>query len=741
MTATSKSPKSISPVYVERLLGLRDLLKTADSGKPVAAYIIPSEDPHMSEYCPECYKRREAISGFTGSAGIVVVTSDAALLWTDGRYFVQAEAELSPEWTLMRSGTTGVPSMEDWLAKNLPEGSKVAIDPELHTVNSTRTLQKKLESSMKELVLLGPETKGVQASSHNLVDQVWGSNRPAPPSAALRVHPIGFAGHGVRAKVASLRHQLISHLRDDANAAPSAAAAAAAAAAPIPHLLVSTLDEVAWLTNLRGSDVECSPVFLSYAIVHGRSGGSETKREGESEEDRKARVKREKEMAWTAEEEAKLYEEGESDDDLTVTLYVDLAKVAGAEVQAHLKREGIQVKSLGSITADLSTLAATSGSKSDVVFVDPARASAALLNTLSNKKKDSTRKRAREEDEETAPAPSPSTATAAAPSPPVSSVVKELTSPIVLAKALKNPAELQGMKEAHLRDAVAMAQFLSFLEKEIKGGRVFNEHEIHVELTARRAGQSGFLEPSFPTIAGADSNGAIIHYRAPVEGCASVSSETMLLLDSGAQFDCGTTDITRTMHFGTPSSHQRSCYTRVLQGHIALDRCIFPPGTIGSILDVLARTHLWRAGLNYLHGTGHGVGAALCVHEGPQSISSRLSPTATPLKKGMVVSNEPGYYETGAFGIRIENLITVVEKDTPFKFQNETYLGFEPLTLVPIQLKMVDPNMLSKDEIEWIDQYHATVYDKVASRLPAEDDVAQEWLRRNTRPLAEQLQA
>eukprot|EP00878_Enallax_costatus_P008513 GHUV01008900.1.p1 GENE.GHUV01008900.1~~GHUV01008900.1.p1 ORF type:complete len:383 (+),score=74.73 GHUV01008900.1:673-1821(+) len=317
--------------------------------------------------------------------------------------------------------------------------------------------------------------------------------------------------------------------------------------------------------------------------------------------------------------------------------------------------------------------------------------------------------------------------------------VIDLSSPIVAAKAIKSEAELAGMREAHLRDSVAICDFLQWIEQKVGSGATLTEVEVDLELTGRRKQQQGFVEPSFPTIAGANGNGAIIHYRAQQETCKTVDGNTLLLIDSGGQYDCGTTDITRTVHFGTPTAHQKRCYTRVLQGHIALSQAVFPEGTPGSAIDALARLPLWSDGLNYRHGTGHGVGAALNVHEGPQSISTRYWIT-TPLQVGMICSNEPGYYEDGSFGIRVENLLVIKEADTEFRFGGSTFMAFEDLTLVPIQTKMIEPALLTPLEEQWLDGYHRKVWEAVSPRLQDKPETL-DWLKRNTAPLRDQLLA
>ena len=309
----------------------------------------------------------------------------------------------------------------------------------------------------------------------------------------------------------------------------------------------------------------------------------------------------------------------------------------------------------------------------------------------------------------------------------------EAASPVVAAKALKNDAELAGMREAHLRDGVALAHVLCWLDAKAAAGGGFDEVELDGVVTAARAAQAGFLEPSFPTIAGVDGNGAVIHYRAEAGSAATAGPASMVLLDSGGQFECGTTDVTRTVSMApAPSPHQAACFTRVLQGHIALDSTVFPEGTPGLALDAFARAPLWRAGLNYRHGTGHGVGAALAVHEGPQSISTRLT-VHTPLDERMVVSIEPGFYEDGAFGIRIENLVSVARAETPHAFGGQRYFKFERLTLAPLQKKLIDLSLLSPEEVKWIDAYHAEVWDKVGPRVA--DQSVKAWLKEACTPL------
>ena len=616
----------------QKLANLRDAMKTAQ----VDAFIVPSEDPHMSEYPPDCHARREFISGFDGSAGTAVVTKDAAALWTDGRYFLQAEEQLGPEWVLMRAGTPGVPDIHDWLTSTLKEGSRVGIDPTVHTIDAAEALKRQLEEADMELVSL----------EDNPVDEAWGDARPAAPKDGLRIHDMKWAGASASEKIQNMRAEMKE--------------------AGVNALAVTMLDEVAWLLNLRGSDVSYNPVFMSYVLI------TET----------------------------------------SAQLFVDEAKIDDA-IAAHLKEAGVEVRQYGEAFDAVTEIAKQGGR----IWMDPSKVSFAIkvAAVKGSEKQVGGRKRGR--------------GTSSGP-------VLAKASPVSQAKGVKNAAELAGHVEAHLRDGVALAKFLSWLDKTIASGKILTEVEIDEHLTAQRAAQEGFIEPSFPTIAGAGPNGAVIHYRAQRETCRKVDANTLLLIDSGGQYDCGTTDITRTMHFGTPTEHQKACYTAVLQGHIQLDQAIYPEGTPGCALDTLARTPLWRMGLNYRHGTGHGVGAALNVHEGPQSISHRFG-NLQPLLPGMVCSNEPGYYEDGSFGIRIENLFIIVESPTPFRFGGQSYYGSERLTMCPIQKKMMNPDLMTENEINWVNAYHKQVYDAIAPRLEADQDTeALEWLKDATSPLS-----
>lgn len=488
----------------------------------------------------------------------------------------------------------------------------------------------------------------------NLVDEIWKESRPKPPNNLIRVHDLKYAGLDVASKLSSLRSELVQ--------AGSSA------------LVVSMLDEIAWLLNLRGSDIPHSPVMYAYLIV----------------EIDKAK------------------------------LFVDNSKVT-PDVMEHLKSAGIELKPYDAILSEVKSLAAQ-GAR---LWLDRSSLNAAIVNTYT-----AACERQYKHIEKTNKTPKNDGLNGWSSAP--AGVYK--ASPISWAKAIKNAAELEGMRNCHLRDAAALAQFWAWMEEEIDKGVKLTEVEVADKLLEFRSRQSGFMDTSFDTISGSGANGAIIHYKPEPDNCSIVDRNKLFLLDSGAQYVDGTTDITRTVHFGEPKAWEKECFTRVLQGHIALDQAVFPENTPGFVLDAFARSYLWKIGLDYRHGTGHGVGAALNVHEGPQSISFRYG-NMTPLQKGMIVSNEPGYYEDHTFGIRIENLIVVKEVNTPIRFGGIDYLGFEKITFVPIQAKLIDLSLLSAEEITWLNDYHSQVWEKVSPLL---DGSALQWLQNNTQPLVMQ---
>ncbi|XP_027107686.1 aminopeptidase P2-like isoform X1 [Coffea arabica] len=621
----------------QKLGDLRELFSKPNIN--IDAYIIPSQDAHQSEFIAECYMRRAYISGFTGSAGTAVVTKDKAALWTDGRYFLQAEQQLSSSWILMRAGNMGVPTTSEWLNSVLAPGCRIGIDPFLFSSDAAEELKEAISKRKHELVYL---------YDCNLVDEVWKASRPKAPNKPIRLHDLKYAGLDVSSKLSSLRSEL-------AGAGASA-------------IVISMLDEVAWLLNLRGKDIPHSPVMYAYLIV-------------------------------------------EIDG---AKLFTDNSKVT-SEVMEYLKNAGIDLCPYESILSEIESLAERGAG----LWLDTSSINAAIVNTYRSACDKYFSGRGYQNEIERSNGESSGR------------YAVYRSSPVSLAKAVKNDAELEGMRNCHLRDGAALAQFWSWLEEEILKDVVLTEVQVADKLLEFRSMQDGFLDTSFDTISGSGANGAIIHYKPEPGTCSIVHADKLFLLDSGAQYHDGTTDVTRTVHFGEPSSRQRECFTRVLQGHIALDQAVFPENTPGFVLDAFARSALWKIGLDYRHGTGHGVGAALNVHEGPQSISFRFG-NMTPLLKGMVVSNEPGYYEDHSFGIRIENLLFVKELDTPNNYGGHAYLGFEKLTFVPIQTKLIEVSLLSDAEINWVNDYHKQVWEKVSTLL---DGSARQWLWNNTRPL------
>uniref|UniRef100_A0A7S1T924 PPIase cyclophilin-type domain-containing protein n=1 Tax=Compsopogon caeruleus TaxID=31354 RepID=A0A7S1T924_9RHOD len=588
----------------------------ADRG--IDALLVPSRDPHNTEMVPPRFARREFVSCFSGSAGTAVVTKEEALLWTDGRYFLQAERELPDGWTLMRDGDMGSPTIPQWLVEHLPDGAVVSADSRVISL----TEHDRLKQAGVTLKL----------ANENIVDTIWGEQRPHLPPSAARIHPVVIAGASIQEKVDAICQDM-----ERAN---------------VDAFVCSMLDEVCWLVNIRGLDVPCVPVVYAYAIVH-KSGD--------------------------------------------VSLFIDEDKVSD-QVRTVLESSRVSVLPYDDIFTAIAELA----KRESRFWMDPSTCTYALYD-----------------------------ATQSIGGAEVDVIFDQ--SPVLRRKSIKNTAELQGMRDAHLRDGAALCAFLDHLEKIIESGEEPTEFQVGEMVRAFRARQEGFIDTSFDTIAGSGPNGAIIHYRAERDQSRTVNLRDLFLLDSGGQYVDGTTDVTRTMHFGKPSDRERDCFTRVLQGHIALSSTIFPEGTTGFQLDPFARQWLWRAGLDYRHGTGHGVGASLNVHEGPQSISPRTG-NMTPLMAGMIVSNEPGFYEEGAFGIRIENLCEIEMIENLDVTGKRGFLGFKPITLVPIQQKMIRLESLSLQEREWMDAYHERVWSSIS---PLIADEAKDWLWKHTRPLAE----
>jgi len=629
-----------------------DALRAKMKDGNIHALIVPTDDPHLSEYVPEAYGRRKFLTGFGGSAGTAIVTQDAAYLWTDSRYFNEAALQLDANhWKLMKQGEKKVPTIISFLAGeavNSDAPYRVGIDPFVHPASFPEELKKAYDARAEKEGKDTSNDNGLELDTldaeGNLVDAIWGSDRPLIPTSPFRVHPIEYAGQSVTDKVETIREAM-----KEKRATLS---------------VFSALDDVAYLLNMRAKgDIDTCPVGIAYVTI--------------------------------------------SDD--TVTLYCNTAKVEPDEVKAHLKEANVLVKPYDDVVKGIEEHVAVKDCAK--VWIDQGRANYALNRVI-----------------------------------PEQNLINSQNA-VTPMKACKNKQEMGGMHEAHVVDGVAMAHFIAWLgDSIVKEGRSVSEVEIDEVLTAFRAKQPGFIEVSFPTIAGVGANGAIIHYRA-TEGSdllKYLDKNSPILIDSGGQYTYGTTDVTRTWHFGEASEEFKENYTRVLKGNIGVDSMVFPENTPGFVLDVFARKALWEAGKDYGHGTGHGVGAALNVHEGPHSISPRWA-NKEVMKKGMVVSNEPGYYEDGNFGIRIENLLEctyvneednvafdkgLVEGDEGFpeKTQGEkTFLKFKRLTQIPIQKNLIDVSIMTKSELDWLDDYHKEVFEKV-SPLLQKDSPGFKWL-------------
>ena len=592
-----------------RLRAVRTAMRTAGpDGGTLDGFIIPMDDEHLTEYVPDCARRIAWLTGFGGSAGVVVVLPEAAAIFVDGRYTLQVRDQVPASLYAYHHLMEEPPV--DWLAGQARAGWRIGYDPRVHTIGWVKRAEKALAKAGATLV----------AAADNPVDLAW-TDRPPPPRALAVPHPREFAGEAASDKQARLAQAIADRGAD-----------AAVIAAP---------ESIAWLLNIRGGDTEETPFTVSYAIL---------RRDG------------------------------------TVTWFVDPAKI-GADLPAHL---GNQV----ALATPEDFAAALDGLAGLTVEVDPARVNAWVFGRLDA----------------------------------AGATIVEETDPSVLPKACKNDTEIEGARRAHRRDGVAISRFLKWVTQTAPAGGV-SEIEAARHLHALRAAEENFRSDSFSAISGSGPNGAIVHYRVTPETDRTLQSGELYLIDSGGQYLDGTTDITRTVAIGEAPAEAKEAFTRVLKGHIALATARFPKGTNGAQLDVLARRALWQAGLDYDHGTGHGVGSYLGVHEGPARISKL--PNDVALLPGMILSNEPGYYRTGAYGIRIENLI-VVRACEALKKADKEFLEFETITLAPIDLTLVEPSLLDAEEIAWLDAYHARVYETLAERFD-EDDRA--WLAQATQPL------
>lgn len=589
----------------ERLSRLRKVMKCEHLG----AFIFPSTDAHNSEYVPDHWKGREWISGFDGSAGVAVVTQTSAALWTDSRYFIAAEAQLQhTEYQLMRIGLPDTPSIAQWIGQELQQTdfTEVGMDG---FVNTKAFVQQMVNDLRKE--------GGITLRTNfDPLAQIW-SDRPAIPKNKVEIHPLQYAGESTSSKLTRIRKALLLQHADGT--------------------MLSALDDIAWTLNLRGTDVHCNPVFVTYLLISTHA----------------------------------------------AVLYIDPEKLT-EEVQSYLKAEGVSTRSYDEVTQ------AGRHYPDYTILLDAEQLNAHIFSVFQKQH------------------------------------VITASSPVPAMKAVKNKTEIAGFKAAMERDGVAMVKFLQWLKPAVEAGGQ-TEISLDEKLTALRAEQDLYRGLSFDTIVGYESHGAIVHYEATPETDIPVQPKGLVLIDSGAQYLDGTTDITRTIALGPITEEQRRVYTLVLKGHIQLELCKFPAGASGTQLDVLARQAMWREGMNFMHGTGHGVGSYLNVHEGPHQIRMEYKPA--PLRAGMTVTDEPGLYLEGKFGVRIENTLLI----TPYmKTAFGEFLQFESLTLAPIDTTPIIIEMLLPEERNWLNAYHDQVFQRLSPYL---SDKENDWLREATQAI------
>lgn len=584
------------------LEALRDLMRS----KHIDAVIIPGTDPHQSEYPSEHWKFRDYVSGFTGSNGTAVVTLDDAGLWTDSRYFLQAAEQLEGSgFTLHKENIPGESTVLEWLGEVLDEDAVVGVDGRLFSLIEANRIEM---FCAQNGFMFAPDFRAAEA--------IW-TDRPARPKNPAFVHDEALAGEDVDSK--------ISRVVDALDAADA------------DGLLITALDEIAWLLNLRGSDVDYTPVVIAFAYV--------------SEDER--------------------------------VLFIDSEKVT-SEVKDHLKKYGVKIKDYDDIEKFLGKISSTA-----TVMVDPNRVSDALGQAMICNK-------------------------------------TYMASPVIALKGVKNECQIAGFRQAMLYDGAAMVRMMMWLEQNVANG--ITEMDVDRRLQQERAAYASNRGDSFHMIAGYKDHGAIVHYEATDESAYTLAPEGLLLIDTGGQYLEGTTDITRTISLGNPTAAEKHDYTLILKGHLALARAVFPKGTMGVQLDVLARGPLWNEGMTYLHGTGHGVGHFLGCHEGPQSIRMEANPT--PLELGMVTSNEPGIYKTGEYGIRTENLLLCVPACSNEEWGE--FYKFESLTLFPYDTTLMDMDMLSREEVKQINDYHAMVCERLRPLLSADEA---QWLEQKCKSI------
>ncbi|WP_268992892.1 aminopeptidase P family protein [Psychrobacter sp. I-STPA10] len=604
------SNKSNKQKIQNRLQSLRDYMFKNN----IAAVVIPTADPHLSEYLPEYWQGREWLTGFTGSAGTAVVTQDFAGLWADSRYWVQAATQLAQTGIVLQKLQRGVPTHIDWLASHLQAGDVVVIDGNVLSVAEQARLLTSLAA--KDIVL---------KTDIDPLASIWQS-RPPLPSAQVYVHDAQFVSQPAAQKLALVRQEMQQ--------------------LAVSHHLLSSLDDIAWLTNLRGNDVDYNPVFLAHLLI--------------------------------------------SMD--TATLFIDLSKIT-PEVEALLEQAGITLADYRQVQDEVGKL-----SRDDCLLIDPDKVAVAVLDQLS-----------------------------------VEVDIVERIAPSSMLKSRKSEQDICHIREAMRQDGAALCEFFAQFEQRLAAGERLSELDVDSMLIEARSQQPNYVSPSFPTIAGFNANGALPHYRATDEAFSYFDTDGLLLIDSGGQYQNGTTDITRVVGIGTVSAAQKRDFTLVLKAHIALASAHFPEGIASPLLDPICRAPLWQHGLDFGHGTGHGVGYFLNVHEGPQGISYSASPTPErAMREGMITSNEPGLYREGQWGIRIENLVANIKVTDSDEQGFGDYLRFETVTLCPIDTRLIDKTLLSDAEINWLNDYHQQVYINLSPKLQSD---ALTWLTERTQAI------
>ena len=601
-------------VIRDRIERLRQTLAAQD----LTAIIVPTADPHLSEYLPEYWQTREWLSGFTGSAGTLVVSADFVGLWADSRYWVHAADELADTGISLEKLAPGQPNHIDWLAEHLQEGDSVAVDGNVLSIAEQDRLLNAFDANDITLI-----------TERDVLTEVW-TDRPALPTASLYVHDAQFVAQSAASKLVAVRAGM-----SDAGAT---------------HHLLSSLDDIAWLTNLRGADVDYNPVFLAHMLINAE----------------------------------------------TATLFIDNNKVS-SEIAQSLKDSGFTLADYEAVQGALGTLTAD-----DLLLLDPSKVAVGTLSKMGDD---------------------------------VGFI--EQMAPSTLLKSVKSNANIDHVREAMRQDGAALCEFFATFEQCLKAGERLSELDVDSMLIDVRSRQPHYVSPSFPTIAGFNENGALPHYRATPEKFSyldvSEGEGGLLLIDSGAQYQNGTTDITRVVGIGQVNADHKRDFTTVLKAHIALARAYFPDGIASPLIDAICRAPLWQAQMDYGHGTGHGVGYFLNVHEGPQVIAySASTPKERAMKEGMISSNEPGLYREGKWGIRIENLVVNMPVGNPTETEFGDFLNFETITYCPIDTRLIEPSLLTQIESDWLNSYHSQVYAELKDRV---DGAALEWLSERTQAI------